>query len=250
MASPPPTDYEIYLRVPELLSLQKPVPELSCHDELQFQIVHQAAELWMKLVEHEMLHLGRILDDGMLDGPALGQALTTLKRVHLVQGLLMGGVEVLYTMHPRDYMRIRAVLGRGSGQESPGFRRLLSLSGDVWPSFERLLDRRGVPLRQLYEEPERMADLLAVAEGLIEFDLRLQEWRNRHLLLVYRTIGIGTPSLKGKHSELLEKGLRTQFFPKLWEVRDELYEGWAKAHPTGATVTLSLSGGGPDKGAR
>ena len=29
--------------------------KLSCHDELQFQIVHQVAELWMKLIEHELL---------------------------------------------------------------------------------------------------------------------------------------------------------------------------------------------------
>ncbi len=235
---PPPTDYEIYLRVPELLALQKPAPEQACHDEMQFQIVHQAAELWMKLVEHEMLHFRHTLDEGVLEGPRLVHGLTTLRRVHLIQGLLLDGIQVLYTMHPRDYMRIRAVLGRGSGQESPGFRRMLALGGEVWPSFAAAILRRDVPLRAIYEEPERHADLLSVAEGLLEFDLRLQEWRNRHVLLVYRTIGCGTPSLKGKHSELLEKGLRTQFFPKLWEVRDELYEGWSQAHPTGATVTL------------
>ena len=243
MATPPPTDYEIYLRVPELLSLQKPEGDLSCHDELQFQIVHQAAELWMKLVEHEMGHFCRTLDEGEgpLDRSRLSRAVTTLRRVHLIQGLLLDGVQVLYTMHPRDYMQIRAVLGRGSGQESPGFRRMLALGGEVWPSFERVLQRHDVPLREIYEEPERHADLLSLAEGLLEVDLRLQEWRNRHILLVYRTIGVGTPSLKGKHSELLEKGLRTQFFPKLWEVRDELYEGWSKAHPTGSTVTLGPS---------
>ncbi len=33
--------YERYLRTEELLSLQKPEDELTHHDELQFQIVHQ-----------------------------------------------------------------------------------------------------------------------------------------------------------------------------------------------------------------
>ena len=42
------TDYEKYIRTDELLALQKPEEALSCHDELQFQIVHQVAALWMK----------------------------------------------------------------------------------------------------------------------------------------------------------------------------------------------------------
>ena len=51
------TDYEKYIRTDELLALQKTPAELSCHDELQFQVVHQVAELWMKLVGHE---IGRV----------------------------------------------------------------------------------------------------------------------------------------------------------------------------------------------
>src|SRR5687768_17200917 len=126
MASPPQTDYEIYLRTDELLALQKRPEALACHDELQFQIVHQSAELWMKLVEHEMRRLCQLLDEDACAGAA-----RTLQRVHRIQRLLLDGVEVLYTMCPGDYMRIREVLGRGSGQESPGFRRMLALGGEV-----------------------------------------------------------------------------------------------------------------------
>ena len=50
------TDYEKYIRTEELLALQKAPSALSCHDELQFQVVHQVAELWMKLVAHELVH--------------------------------------------------------------------------------------------------------------------------------------------------------------------------------------------------
>ena len=50
----PLTDYEKYIRTEELLALQKPAEALSCHDELQFQVVHQAHELYMKLIEHEL----------------------------------------------------------------------------------------------------------------------------------------------------------------------------------------------------
>ena len=76
------------------------------------------------------------------------------------------------------------------------------MSRSPWLRYPRRPYLTGVRL------PDQHGDLLAVAEGLLEYDLRLQEWRNRHILLVYRTIGVGTPSLKGKHSELLERGLQ------------------------------------------
>jgi tryptophan 2,3-dioxygenase len=231
-----PTDYELYLRVPELLSLQKSAEQRACPDELMFQIVHQTAELWMKLLEHEMEQFVQALDGPELQ---LHVAQTALHRVHHIQRLLLSGLEMLYMLSPTDYMRIRVALGRGSGQESPGFRRMLALGGEIWPHFSRLLERSGVLLVNVYRDPRHHPAMYAIAEGLIEFDLRLQEWRNRHILLVYRTIGIGTPSLKGKHSELLEKGLRTQFFPALWEVRDEIFGEWTAAHPHGAEYSLA-----------
>lgn len=234
MSETPPTDYELYLRVPELLRLQKQPSELSCPDELLFQVVHQAAELWMKLADHEMKLLGP-----MISSDRLAEASKSLRRVHTVLALITQSLETLYTLTPSDYMRIRAVLGRGSGQESPGFKRMLTVPSEVYPHFETLLAKRALQLIELYREPSRYADVFQVAEGLIDFDLRLQEWRNRHILLVYRTIGVGTPSLKGKHSELLERGLRQQFFPKLWEVRDELFGEWSAKYPSGADYSLT-----------
>ena len=43
-------DYEIYLNTKELLACQKEPDELCNPDELQFMIVHQVEELWMKLM--------------------------------------------------------------------------------------------------------------------------------------------------------------------------------------------------------
>ena len=43
------SDYERYLRTDELLDLQKTADERVHHDELLFQTVHQASELWLKL---------------------------------------------------------------------------------------------------------------------------------------------------------------------------------------------------------
>jgi tryptophan 2,3-dioxygenase len=218
------TDYEKYIRTDELLALQKPAGDLSCHDELQFQIVHQAAELWMKLVQHEVLHAVHLLGEDQV-----GKALHAFKRVDRLQRLLLQQMDLLDTMAPRDYMTIRTVLGNGSGQESPGFKALLRIPGEkVWPAFEAVLARRAVPLRDLYEQHEQQPELYQLAEALTDFDQALQLWRQRHLMLVYRIIGAGTPSLKGKPSELLERGMKQRFFPALWDVRDEVFAEWTR----------------------
>ncbi|MEZ4366148.1 MAG: tryptophan 2,3-dioxygenase family protein [Kofleriaceae bacterium] len=216
------TDYEKYIRTDELLALQKAPAELTCHDELQFQVVHQAAELWMKLVEHELRFFVELIG-----GDQRARAITTLRRVAMIERLLLAQVDLLDTLSPLDYMTIRTGLGRGSGQESPGFKTLLRLPGElVWPAFEAHLARAGVTLRQIYQAPHEHHELHALCEGLVDYDQLLQSWRQRHLMLVYRIIGTGTPSLKGKPSELLAHGMKTRFFPALWDVRDELFAEW------------------------
>lgn len=229
MRSPgaPPTDYEKYLRTDELLALQK--KDLSCHDELQFQIVHQVAELWMKLCEHELVEAAARMRAG-----EVARATRSLQRVKAIQLLLGEQLALLDTMSPQDYMTIRGALGRGSGQESPGFKRMLQLPDEIWPAFESLLAARAVTLRAIYQAPDAHADLFSLAEALLDFDQNLQIWRQRHLTLVYRQIGAGTPSLKGKASELLAEGLKHRFFPSLWSVRDELFAEWTRTHPYGA----------------
>jgi tryptophan 2,3-dioxygenase len=219
------TDYEKYIRTDELLALQKPADCLVCHDELQFQIVHQAAELWMKLIAHE-LHLA--VD--RLDRDQLPGVIMTLGRVARIQRLLLQQMDVLDTMSPRDYQTVRTVLGNGSGQESPGFKTLLRLPGEkVWPAVERWMARHQLTLRQIYDEHESLGEPYAVCEALVDFDQHLQLWRQRHLLLVFRIIGAGTPSLKGKPSELLERGMKQRFFPQLWDIRDEVFHDWTEA---------------------
>lgn len=219
------TDYEKYIRTEELLALQKPVEALTCHDEMQFQLVHQAHELYMKLIDHELHFMAHLLGEDQL-----ARAVTTLKRVATVQRVLLHSIDLLDTMAPTDYMTIRTGLGRGSGQESPGFRTMLRIPGEVvWPAVSAFLARKNVTVRQVYDEPHARHDLYQLLEGLVDYDQLLQTWRQRHLMLVYRIIGTGTPSLKGKHSDLLAHGMKTRFFPALWDVRDEVFGDWTAA---------------------
>ena len=219
------TDYEKYIRTEELLALQKAPEALSCHDEMQFQVVHQAHELYMKLIAHELRFFC-----GLLETNETARAITTLHRVAGTQRVLLHSVDLLDTMAPTDYMTIRAGLGRGSGQESPGFRTMLRLPGElVWPAMAAHLERTRLTLRQIYDAPHDHHLMFQLCEGLVDYDQLLQTWRSRHLMLVYRIIGTGTPSLKGKHSDLLAHGMKQRFFPKLWDVRDEVFGDWTAA---------------------
>src|SRR6266545_1029589 len=93
-----PSEYEKYIRTEGLLSLQKSAEELSCHDEMQFQIVHQAAELWMKLIEFEVRHMADLLAEDRL-----ALATSTLRRTSRILRLVTLQLDLLDTMSPKAY---------------------------------------------------------------------------------------------------------------------------------------------------
>src|SRR5215212_8785605 len=121
------SDYERYVRVPELLELQKPIEQLSNPEERLFQVTHQTAELWLHHIDYEIDRAVVFLEG---DQPELAADL--LHRCRLIVDLLREQIIILETMAPADYHVLRITsLGRGSGQESPGFHRLLTVGKRV-----------------------------------------------------------------------------------------------------------------------
>jgi len=220
------TEYEKYIRTEGLLSLQKAPDELVCHDELAFQIVHQVEELWMKLCQHELALAARLIDDDRLT-----EARDTLHRMYLICGLMAQQMRLLETMSPRAYFIVRSALGRGSGQESPGFNALLVQPQILRKATRALLGRKQVKLIDLHREPTRDPETFALLEALVDFDEGFQHFRQVHLALVRRIIGGRTPSLKGAPAELLEHGVRQCFFPELWLVREQLFRDFTPGPP-------------------
>ena len=222
MGRPPLTDYEKYLRTAELLTLQKSAAELTCHDELQFQIVHQVEELWMKLIAYTLLDI-----DEYLQQENTNRVSTLFRRVHIAQKLMNEQLALLETMSPKEYQEIRKRLGNGSGQESPGFRVLLKMYQPLWNSFQtHYLDKHGLTIEKIYDTEYSHSDAYVVAEALAEFDELFQKFRGEHMQLIHRTIGFAAKSLKGRPVEILEEGMRQNFFPQLWEIRSKMTDKW------------------------
>src|SRR5256886_12647708 len=214
---PGETVYERYLRTEELLSLQKPESELTHHDELQFQIVHQVVELWWKETAFE-LNTIRIL----LQGYNVPSALRLLQRVIQIQHLMLSNVRMLETMSPWDFHGFRKVLADGAGTDSPGFHTLMTISPLIWDDFKALLAHEQVTLTDIYIYADRYPLLMAIAEALTDYDEVFQLFRSQHFKLAQRMIGPGSIGTGGTPMELLERTLKDVFYPQLWEVRNQL----------------------------
>ena len=219
-------DYGVYLNVEPLLQCQKPLAELCNGDELQFQIVHQVEELWMKLIAYTLVDVRDFIDAGNTH-----RVVTLMGRVHRLMRLMTQQLELLETMSPREYQEVRKQLGNGSGQESPGFQALLRMPGDLWASFKAVyLDGRGLTVADIYDARYDHGDSYVVAEALIEYDELFQKFRAMHLYLIHRSIGLGSRSLKGRPVQILEAGAKHRFFPDLWDIRCDMTDAWGTSY--------------------
>jgi tryptophan 2,3-dioxygenase len=111
--------YSEYLKIDELLSLQRPLSDGPEHDEMLFIVIHQVYELWFKEVLHELDYLERLL--GRNDG---ARALHTLNRVLTILKVMVAQIDILETMTPLEFLSFRDRLESGSGFQSAQFREL------------------------------------------------------------------------------------------------------------------------------
>ena len=123
-----PITYTSYLKIDELLALQKPVSDGPEHDETLFIVIHQVYELWFKEVLHELDYLAQTLGRG--DTPL---SLHTLKRVLTILKVMVHQIDVLETMTPLEFLSFRERLESGSGFQSYQFRELEFLLGHKRP---------------------------------------------------------------------------------------------------------------------
>jgi tryptophan 2,3-dioxygenase len=117
-----PLTYVSYLRLPELLDCQS--PKTAEHDELLFVVIHQVYELWFKQILHEAALLQTRLEAG--DAAA---ALPTARRIAKILKTMVGQLDVLETMTPKQFAAFRPELGGSSGFQSEQFRELEAVLG-------------------------------------------------------------------------------------------------------------------------
>jgi tryptophan 2,3-dioxygenase len=211
------SDYERYLRTEELLSLQKSADERVHRDELLFQTVHQSSELWLKLAAAELEEAGARLAHRDLQA-----AERLLRRACDCLTLLTPQLHMLEHMSPWEYQTIRRVLGHGSGFDSPGFAEVLRVSPPLGEAFRSLVAAAGLTIVELYRRGRDFEDLYQLAERLIDWDEHVILWRFHHFQIVQRIIGAHVIGTQGTPVEVLGKRIPHQFYPDLWDARDQL----------------------------
>jgi len=144
-------DYQSYLGLAKILQAQHPLSDPPHHDELLFIIQHQTAELWFKLIIHELKAAIAHLD---ADQPS--PCLKVLARVKMIQNQLFDQWAVLETLTPTEYVQFRHVLGSASGFQSFQYRTVEFLLGNkdraVLPLFAHQSEVQA-SLRQVLESP-------------------------------------------------------------------------------------------------
>ncbi|MGZ5113333.1 MAG: tryptophan 2,3-dioxygenase [Usitatibacter sp.] len=115
--------YGDYLHLDRMLAAQQ--PRSRDHNEMLFIIQHQATELWMKLVIHE-LRAARV----HVRAGDLRPAFKMLARVARVMAQLNQSWDVLATLTPAEYSSFRDDLGAASGFQSFQYRAIEFLLGN------------------------------------------------------------------------------------------------------------------------
>jgi tryptophan 2,3-dioxygenase len=211
------SDYERYLRTDELLALQKRPQEQVHRDELLFQTVHQASELWLQLAWSEAEEATRLIERG-----ELAAAERLLRRSLLALDYVLAQLEMLEALSPWEYQAIRKVLGHGSGFDSPGFRQIRRVTPPLGQAFQARLREAGLNVVELYRRGREQEDLYQLAELLLGWDERITLWRMRHYLVVARVIGDSVVGTQGTPVELLGGLIKQRFYPELWQARNRL----------------------------
>jgi len=211
------SDYERYLRTDELLALQKSSEQQVHRDELLFQTVHQASELWLQLAWTEAEQATRLIETGELQA-----AERLLRRSLSCLDYVISQLELLEALSPWEYQAIRKVLGHGSGFDSPGFRQIRRVTPPLGQAFSARLREAGLSLVELYQQGRQQEDLYQLAELLIGWDERISLWRMRHYLVVARVIGDSVVGTQGTPVELLGGLIKQRFYPELWQARNRL----------------------------
>jgi tryptophan 2,3-dioxygenase len=211
-------DYKTYLRLEQLLS--SPMH----HDELLFIVQHQTAELWFKLVLHELM--GAIEALQRMDARACCKILA---RVSHIQNQLMNQWSVLATLTPSEYVQFRHVLGPASGIQSYQSRmiefilgnkdaRMLAVFNHDPPVLEAVKAVFEAPT--LYDEYLRFLARsgMAIPREVLERDVTLPHTPNAAIVATLKKV-YAEPVIYWNAYEMAEKLLDIDEAYALWRHR-------------------------------
>ena len=138
--------YSSYLKVNELLELQKPVSDGPEHDEMLFIVIHQTYELWFKQLIHEFKRAMVLLNEDKLF-----ETLAVLGRIRTIYKTLVAQIDILETMTPLQFNSFRGRLESSSGFQSSQFRKVEAILGRRDASMSSHFDPASKDFKEINE---------------------------------------------------------------------------------------------------
>lgn len=208
-------DYTGYLALDKLLSAQMPLSDPPHHDEMLFIIQHQVAELWIKLLIHEVGGAIRYMRDDKL-----APANKNLARVRHIQNQLYDQWKVLDTLTPSEYGEFRHVFGKASGFQSAQYRILEFTLGN----------KNRATMRVFEHQPEWHARLLQALESPSLFDEFLMHLARQGMAVPERALDRDFSEVREEDSEVVDV---------LREIYENRSEHWERYETCEALVDIS-----------
>lgn len=250
----PALSYNEYLKVPELIDLQKTLSEPTSHDEMLFLIIHQTYELWFKQVLHEI-----DATIGWMKEGRKFRANHSLKTINVIEKVMVSQIHILESMAQIGFLEFRDKLNPASGFQSMQFRELEFVSGakderilkffefdefahrrlterfnepSLADAFWKLLESEGFNVEDsearlgsicdILAKPEIHPELFVMQDLLIDHDENISLWRYHHVLMVERMLGMKRGTGGSDGAKYLRSTLDKKFMPELWEARTNL----------------------------
>ena len=181
-------NYNSYLKVPNLLSLQQQISKPTHPDEMFFIIIHQTAELWFKEIIHETESLKKAFRKSIIS-----RAIKTLKRIRAIMDLQVQQIRLLSTLTPVEFAGFRNFLKPASGFQSIQYRMIEFIYGVREAFFLKFFEKTpdaANQLKAIREKPSIYDECVAclykngyaVPQSLLERDVT-QPWQTNQELV-------------------------------------------------------------------
>lgn len=176
-----PTSYWEYVRVEELLDLQRGLArdekELA-NDEVLFIVIHQIDELWFKLLLRELETTRDLFAQRYVPDTAMASVVRSLQRMADILRHAANHFSLMESMTTRDYMSFRDKLYPASGFQSAQLREIEILMGlevdeRIALGHEQYLDALkhadGTPSRAYERVRSRLEDVPSLNQAVLDW---------------------------------------------------------------------------------